>query len=152
MAENPNKEDIFDWVMKFEDECLEKVREKVILTAEYNFGDNGRKVAEKYYRQIDGEEDYENDEVDENCDDCKERAKKLLRNLEIVHHISENLLKDSLEQVTKDININKLLSILDDITKEILDKTCFDLNPTDLKVRILLEACRRLIPDDKATQ
>lgn len=149
MAES--KEDIFDWVIGFEDECLKRVREEVILTAEYNFGENGRKVAEKYYRQIDGEEDYENDEIDENCDDCKERAKKFLRNLEIVHQISENLLKESLEQATKDIKMDKLLSVLEDTSKEILNKTCFDLDPTDLKVRILLEACRRLIPDDKTT-
>ena len=47
MSEEISNEDIFDWVVGFEDECIKRVRDEVILTAEYNYGSRGRKVAEK---------------------------------------------------------------------------------------------------------
>ena len=48
MTESNN--DIFDWVMTFEDECLKRVREEVIKTAEYNYGFINTLTEKRIYR------------------------------------------------------------------------------------------------------
>ena len=150
--ENRSKEYIFDWVVGFENEALEHMREEVIKTAEFNFGKDGREVAEKYYRTIDGEEDLETDEIDEECNDCKEKAKRLKKNLDLIQYLSSILLKDSLDQIVKDIDMSKLDESLDNVKDEALEKTCFDVNPIEVKTKILLETCRRLMPNDNRTE
>jgi len=146
--EKQTKEYIFDWVVGFENEALEHMREEVIKTAEFNFGPVGRDVAEKYYRAIDGEEDFDSESIDEECDDCKKRAQKIAKNMQLIQYISAILLKDSLDQAVQDSDCNELLDCVNKKTHEIFNKTCFDLDPTELKFKLLLNACRRLQPNE----
>ena len=140
-----NKNDILDWVMGFENEALEHAREEVIKTAEFNFGKEGREVAEKYYRQLDGEEEFDDPEI-EDCDDCKERAKKLLKIADSVKYITDILTSDLLDNLSKDVNIVVLKttvdSLLTSIVENLLNKSCFKLDDNkkeDLKKRLLLD-------------
>ena len=144
-----SNEDIFDWVMGFEDECMKRVRDEVILTAEYNYGEQGRKVAEKYYKAIDGEEPLD-DIKDKDCDDCKERAKRMLEKAEFLRKISEVLYDDTVSEILKmtKINDDELSECLDTIVKEIMMNLCFKIDDTEtknkIKTAVLLSFCKKL--------
>ena len=140
-----NKEDILDWVITFEDKELKNLRENVVKTAETNYGKIGREVAEKYYRQIDGEEEFDDPDI-EDCDDCKERAKKLLKIADSVKYITDVLTSDLLDNLSKDVNIVVLKttvdSLLTSIVENLLNKSCFKLDDNkkeDLKKKLLLD-------------
>lgn len=142
-----SNDEIFDWIMTYEDEALQHMREEVIKTAEYNFGERGRKVAESYYKKIDGEEDFENDIVDEDCDDCKERAKRLIELSDTLSVFSESLTSDLYSKLIKDINVEFAKSSLDDflngLVQTIKDNTCYQFDPEKLKLRLLLEISKK---------
>ena len=144
-----SNDDIFDWVMTFEDECLKRVKEEVIKTAEYNYGERGRKIAEKYYKQIDGEEDYDIESIDENCNDCKERAKKLIENAEFAKKAIEILSDDKIGQIVNniDIDLEDLKESLDFESDNAIENSLFEVNLEDKKkilIRILLEVCKKI--------
>ncbi len=155
MAEE-SKDDIFEWVMGFEDECIKRVREEVILTAEYNFGKRGREVAEKYYRAIDGEETVE--DAIEDCNDCKERARKLIEKAEFLTKISENLYDDTISEILKmsKIDTSKIDEYLENVLKEISSTSCFKIDDEEtkrkIKIAILLDCCQKLQKDDKSSR
>ena len=148
MESETSENDIFDWVVGFEDECIKRVREEVISTAEYNFGKEGRRVAEKYYKAVDGEEDFTI--IDEDCDDCKERAKKLIENANFLTQISEVLYDDTLSNILKMSNARSvaLNSCLENILENIVSDSCFKLDDPEtrnkLKTAVLLEFCKKL--------
>lgn len=150
MSEEISNEDIFDWVVGFEDECIKRVRDEVILTAEYNYGSRGRKVAEKYYKAIDGEETVDDILEDKECNDCKERAKKLLEKTEFLTKVSETLYDDSISEILKmsNISINEIMELLDSIVKSIINDSCFKIDNLEtkrkLKIAILLNCCQQL--------
>lgn len=143
-----SNDDIFEWVMSFEDECLKRVREEVIKTAEYNYGEKGRKIAEKYYKQIDGEEDYDITSIDDNCNDCKERAKKLIENAEFARNIIEILSNDKITQIVNNLDIDPddLDEVLDFEVDNCIKNSLFEIDE-ELKnkiiIRILLEVCKK---------
>lgn len=149
MMEKETKEnEIFDWVMEFENECINRVKDEVILTAEYNFGAEGRRIAEKYYRAIDGEEDLGG--IDEDCDDCKKRAKQLIEKANFLTHISEVLYDDTISEILKmnNVKLDDLDLCLDNIVNNIISNSCFKIDNLEtknkLKTAVLLEFCKKL--------
>jgi len=153
--DNEKDSDIIDWIIGKEDEVLGEVRNEVIKHAEYNFGEKGRKLAERYYRQMDGEEDF--DDLDnESCDDCKERAKKLIEISEFIGKITEILLNDKFTHFIKEIDLSKInVSIIstesryEEIIQKMFDKSLYDISDDEkklFKIRVLLEFCKKVLP------
>lgn len=150
-------DDIFEWIMTFEDDCLRNVREEVIKTAEYNYGEKGRKIAEKYYKQIDGEDDYEDlSGIDDDCNDCKERAKKLIEISEFTKIVIEILSDDKITQIIKntDINCDEIKRVLINKIDQIIKTTLFEIDDetkNKILIRILLENCKKLQQNDNSS-
>ena len=140
-----NKNDILDWVIELEDEKLKNLREFIITSANEKYGNEGKEIAEKYYRQIDGEEDFDDQDI-KDCDDCKERALKLIKISESLKVVSDLLVSDLLDKLSKEVNLivlkEMIYSILNNSVELILKKSCFKLNSekkNDLMKKLLLD-------------
>lgn len=140
-------DEIFNWIIEYEDELLNEIREKVISTAKFNYGDRGRDIAVKYYKQLDGEEEYDITEIDEDCNDCKERAKKLIETAEFSKTTIDILTDDKITQLIKNIDIN-CIDNLEDTIQKIVCNSLFEIDEETrnrIKVRILLEFCKKIL-------
>lgn len=149
---NATKEEIFDWLMTFEDEAMEHMKEEVIKTAEYAYGPLGRDVAESYYKKIDGLDDDDLME-DESCDDCKQRAKNLIRITETISSSMDVLSSDIAsyfwEKLSKQNIWIKLIHMLNSEIDSV--PNCYNLTPDIKKViikRILLEVLQKVEEKD----
>lgn len=146
-----DKDKILDAIIEYEDKELLNVRKNVLEYSKNNFGDIGSKIAIKYYKQIDGEEDF--DDIADDCNDCKERAQKLIETSEFLKQTTDLMVSDFYTQVTKDINIDIYSSIVKDTVIGLLDsalkKSCYKLSKEQkdgLIKRILLEIVKKEEP------
>jgi len=151
-----DKEQIFDYVVELEDKLLENVRVEVKKSCLEKFGDLGVKVAEKYYNQIDGVEPIGDDDFQENCDDCAEKAKRLLANLDFLKMCNESLTSDVVDKLYDGLQTSVELSKQGDSNVEILcddhvNKSLFDVDKRTrdlLCIRVFLEMARKHAEND----
>ena len=118
------------------------------------FGDDGVKVVEKYYRQIDGEEEFDDIQT-EDCDDCKEKAKRLVEILEFLKICNDILTTKHLEDFVKEMDLGSVENVVSNYVNNLIvnveNNSCFDLTPESKKqlyVRVLLELCWRKTKND----
>lgn len=148
------KDKIFDYVVEMEDILLNKVRVDLKKEAYDKFGDDGVKVVEKYYRQIDGEEEFDDIQT-EDCDDCKEKAKRLVEILEFLKICNDILTTKHLEDFVKEMDLGSVENVVSNYVNNLIvnveNNSCFDLTPESKKqlyVRVLLELCWRKTKND----
>ena len=148
------KDKIFDYVVEMEDILLNKVRVELKKEAYDKFGDDGVKVVEKYYRQIDGEEEFDDIQT-EDCDDCKEKAKRLVEILEFLKICNDILTTKHLEDFVKEMDLGSVENVVSNYVNNLIvnveNNSCFDLTPESKKqlyVRVLLELCWRKTKND----
>jgi hypothetical protein len=80
---------IFDWVIQTEDKYLSNIRDSVINDSFDKYGEIGKKIAKKYFDEIDGISDSESTTSESNgCEECEEKRKEVSENLKLIDDIS----------------------------------------------------------------
>jgi hypothetical protein len=138
---------IFDWVIQKEDEYLLNIRDNIINDSFNKYGELGKKVAKKYFDDIDGVLAEEQTTTESTgCEECEEKRKEVSGNLKLIDDISEITQTYSYDFIKKNLTIEQIDFINESIihiVKHLLESTLYKYDMDELKKSILIQLFKK---------